>query len=189
LFAQPLGSGGELCPLEPWQAEEFADHVTQARAHLAPWIPFATRVVDVDSARELLQRYADKQARDAGRLYGIWLDGDLVGGTLFRAFDAGAGVCEVGVWLAPQAEGRGLVTRAVRHMLDWAIHVRGIRRVEWRTDPNNARSRAVAQRLGMTLDGVLRSSFVLNGTRRDTEVWSLLAHEWRPATTQAPRSP
>jgi ribosomal-protein-serine acetyltransferase len=84
--------------------------------------------------------------------------GDLVGGTLFRAFDAEAGVCEVGVWLAPQAEGRGLVTRAVRHMLDWAIRVRGIRRVEWRTDPDNARSRAVAQRLGMTLECCARRS-------------------------------
>jgi RimJ/RimL family protein N-acetyltransferase len=178
VFAHPLADGAELRPLEPWQAEEFAAHVAQVRAHLAPWIPFATRVVDVESAREMLQRYADEQARDGGRLYGIWRDGSLIGGTLFRTFDAESGMCEVGVWLAPEAEGGGLINRAVRHMIDWAIRVRGIARVEWHTDTNNVRSKAAAQRLGMTFEGVLRSSFKVDGERRDTEVWSVLADEW-----------
>lgn len=179
MFAHRLDEHAELRPLEPWQAEELAAHVAQARAHLAPWIPFATRVVDAGSARELIQRFADEQARDGPRLYGIWLHGELCGGTLFKTFDVAAGVCEIGVWLAPHAEGRGLVTRAVRHMIDWAVKVRGISRVEWRTDTGNARSKAVARRLGMRLDGVLRSSFELNGARRDLEVWSMLAAEWR----------
>jgi ribosomal-protein-serine acetyltransferase len=180
VFAYPLGDGAELRPLEPWRAEEFAAHVDRVRDHLAPWVPFASRVVDAVSARQLLQRFADKQARDEGAMYGIWQSGTLIGGTLFRSFDAQTGMCEIGVWLAPEAEGKGLVTKAVRHMIDWAVTVRGIARVEWHTDPDNARSRAVAQRLGMTLEGVLRSSFPINDERRDTEVWSLLASEWTP---------
>jgi RimJ/RimL family protein N-acetyltransferase len=181
VFAHRLDANAELRALEPWQAEELAAHVDAVRAHLAPWIPFASRVVDIDTARALLRRFADEQARDAGRLYGIWVDGELAGGTLFKTFDAAAGVCEIGVWLAPHAEGRGLVTRAVRHMIDWAVVVRGISRVEWHTDPDNTRSKAVARRLGMRLDGVLRSAFVVGGVRHDTEVWSLLAPEWLAA--------
>jgi ribosomal-protein-serine acetyltransferase len=177
-----LGDGAELRPLEPWQADEFAAHVTRIRDHLLPWIPFASRVVDVASARELLQRQADRTARDEGRFYGIWVNGLLCGGTLFRDFDLAYGVCEVGVWLAPDMQGRGLITRAVRRMIDWAV-VRGITRVEWRTNPANDRSRAVARRLGMTREGVLRSSFVLNGVRHDTEVWSVLADEWAAWST------
>jgi ribosomal-protein-serine acetyltransferase len=180
MFAAPLGDGAELRPLEPWQAAEFHAHVDAVREHITPWIPFATRVVDVASARDFLHRYAHGQATDTGRVYGIWLDGSLIGGTLFRTFDAASGVCEVGVWLSPDAQGRGLVTRAVRLMIDWAFRVRGLHRVEWRNDATNLRSRAVAQRLGMSLDGVLRSSFELGGSRRDLEVWSLLAHEWQP---------
>ena len=178
MFALDLGDGAVLCPLEPWQAHQFADHVDRIREHLVPWISFATRVVDVDSAHAWLQRQAERQLRDAGRAYGIWLDGELAGGTVFRNFDAAEGVCEIGVWLAPHARGRGLVTRAARHMIDWAVNERGIARVEWRTDPANEPSRAVARRLGMTREGVLRSTFVLDGTRHDTEVWSMLADEW-----------
>jgi ribosomal-protein-serine acetyltransferase len=184
VFACDLGGGARLRPLEPWQAEEFASHVDTVRAHLTPWVPFATRIVDVAGARELLQHFADEQARDGGRLYGIWIDDALSGGTLFRTFDAGSGVCEIGVWLAPAAQGRGLVTRAATLMIDWAVDVRGISRIEWRTSPENSRSRAVARRLGMTLEGVLRSSADLGGVRHDMEVWSVLADEWR---AQQPR--
>jgi RimJ/RimL family protein N-acetyltransferase len=171
----------ELRALEPWNAAEFADHVAEIRDYLRPWIPFASRVVDEASARELLQRFADKHARDEGRFFGIWIDGKLSGGTLFKTFDAASGVCEVGVWLSPSATGRGIITRAVTAMIDWAVHVRGIARVEWICDATNEPSRAVAKRLGMTHEGTRRSDFLLNGERHDSEIWSILAPEWPKA--------
>jgi ribosomal-protein-serine acetyltransferase len=177
MLALHLGDGAELRALEPWNAAEFAAHVAEIRDHLKPWIPFAARVVDEASARELLQRFADKHARDEGRFFGLWIDGKLSGGTLFKDFNAAGGVCEVGVWLSPAAEGRGLITRAVRYMIDYAIGTRGFARVEWLCDARNERSKAVAKRLGMTYEGTRRSDFVINGERHDTEIWSILASE------------
>jgi ribosomal-protein-serine acetyltransferase len=181
MLALTLGDGAHLRDLEPWHAEEFAAHVDRIRDHLKPWIPFASRVYDADGARALLQRFADMRAADTGRMYGLWLGGELSGGTLFKEFDAVSRVCEVGVWLAPGATGRGLITRAVTAMIDWAVEERGMQRIEWRTDPRNERSRAAAARLGLTREGVLRSSFVLEGQRFDTEVWAVLAGDWRAA--------
>jgi ribosomal-protein-serine acetyltransferase len=181
MLAYPLGDGAELRTLEPWQAAEFAAFVHRARAHLAPWLPWAAAITSPETARGFLQNYADQQARDGGRIYGIWLGKELVGGTLFRVFDAEAGSCEVGVWLAAEAGGRGLITRAVRRMIDWAVYDRAMTRVEWHTVPGNARSIAVARRLGMRREGVLRQAFDLYGTRHDVEIWALLAGEWRRA--------
>jgi ribosomal-protein-serine acetyltransferase len=178
MFSHPLTEDAALTPLEPWQAAEFAEHFARHRAHLAPWLPLTDRVTDEASARSFLQSYADLQAADDGRIYGIRQRGELVGGTLFRIFDVANGVCELGVWLSPEAQGRGLITRAATHMIGWAIDVRGMSRVEWRNDVDNHRSKAVAKRLGMTLDGVLREAFPYHGRRRDVEVWSLLATEW-----------
>ncbi|TDD72853.1 N-acetyltransferase [Actinomadura darangshiensis] len=178
MFARTIGDGAELRPFEPWQAAEFAAHAQRVRADIEQYIPWARTVVDEKSARELLQSYADRQAKDRGRMYGIWVDGVLQGGTVFRTFDAQQGVCEAGVWLAPEARGRGLVTAAVRVMIDWAIGVRGMHRVEWLCDPRNTASAAVAKRLGMTCEGVLRQGFVLGGERRDVQVWAVLDEEW-----------
>ena len=181
MFGLPLGDHAVLRPLEPWQAEEFAAHLDRAREHIAPWVGRSFLATDVAGAREVLRRYADGQARDDARIYGIWLDGVLVGGTMFVSLDSARGVCEVGCWLEPAAEGRGLITRAITHLIDWAVDVRGIARVEWVTTPDNARSRNVAKRLGMSLDGVLRQSLppTVDGVRRDREIWSVLADEWR----------
>jgi ribosomal-protein-serine acetyltransferase len=71
-------------------------------------------------------------------------------------------------------------------MLDWAFRVRGIQRVEWNNSPDNVRSRAVANRLGLTCEGIRRSDFVVNGKRQDSETWSILAHEWRELIQRSP---
>lgn len=178
MLSLQLTDTAELRALEPWQADELARHVAAAREHLAPWLPWVESVATPEGAAQLIQRYADAQARNEGRLLGIWVDGKLSGGTLFRVWDNANGVCEVGVWLAPEMTGRGLITGAVTAMIDWAVQVRGMHRVEWRCSPANERSSAVARRLGMTLDGTLREAFVQDGVHRDVQVWSLLATEW-----------
>jgi RimJ/RimL family protein N-acetyltransferase len=178
MLSMRLTDDAELRPLEPWQASEFAEHVAAAREHLARWLPWADRTSEPAGAAAMLQRYADEQARGNGRILGIWLDGKLAGGVLFRVWDGASGMCEVGVWLAPEAVGRGLVTRAATAMIDWAFRVRGMHRAEWRCVPANERSGAVARRLGMAREGTLREAFPHNGVRHDVDVWAVLATEW-----------
>ncbi|MEV4253758.1 GNAT family N-acetyltransferase [Spirillospora sp. NPDC049652] len=171
MLVQPLRPGADLRALEPHHAAEFLAHQDRARAHISPWVGAAFVVTDLDGARAVLQRYADGAASDERRLYGIWLDGVLVGGTMFVSFDAAAGRCEIGCWLEPAAEGRGLVTQVVRLMIDWAFRERGLTRAEWRTLPDNARSIRTAERLGMT--------------REDEKLWALTSDAWNPSTPEA----
>jgi RimJ/RimL family protein N-acetyltransferase len=178
VLAIALTDDAVMRSLEPWQAAEFAEHVDRIRDHIRPWLWWADRVGDEEAARALLQGFADDLARDGRRIYGIWLRGELVGGTIFRVFEPAVGVCEVGVWLSAEAEGKGLVHRAVRRMIDWAIKERGMQRIEWRTAPENTRSIAAAKRLGMRREGVLRSANVLHGVRHDVEIYAVLADEW-----------
>ncbi|GAA2061985.1 GNAT family protein [Streptomyces albiaxialis] len=185
MFARELGNGAVLRPLEPWRAEELLEHMDRGREHVGRFIGLADAATDLDSARAWLQSYTDKAAADTARLHGIWLEGKLVGGVLFRVFDAEQGMCEAGCWLEPSATGRGLVTRAVRILVDWAVYERGMHRVEWRVASGNAASIAVARRLGMRRDAVLRAHYLHHGVRQDIEVWSVLAPEWRAAREKA----
>jgi ribosomal-protein-serine acetyltransferase len=178
VYSVDLGGGAALRPLEPWQAEEFLAHMDRARDTVDPWIPWASISADLPSARATLQRYADKQAADKARIYGIWLDGTLVGGTMFVSFDAATGIAEVGCWLEPAATGRGLITGAVRLLIDWAIRERGLHRIEWHCRPDNVASSSVARRLGLRHEATLRESFPWKGVRHDTEIWAVLAPEW-----------
>lgn len=178
MFAIPLTDEADLRPLEVWHAEEFFAHIERARAQVDRWIGFAASSRDLDGARRTLQRYADKQASDTGRIFGIWDRGELVGGCMYPNFDAERGNCEIGVWTEPAGQGRGLITAAVGILLDHALIERGLARAEWHCDPRNERSWAVAKRVGMTAEGILRSSHAHRGERQDMQVWAILQDEW-----------
>ena len=60
----------------------------------------------------------------------------------------------------------------------------GNRRVEWKCDALNARSRAAAERLGFTFEGVFRQHMIVKGRNRDTAWFSMLDAEW-PARRDA----
>ncbi|MGH8875975.1 MAG: GNAT family N-acetyltransferase [Stackebrandtia sp.] len=179
MFAIELNDTAVLRPLEPWQAEEFIANIDRCRNHISPWVGARFVAKDLDDARAVLRRYADGQAADKQRIFGIWRDGTLVGGTMFVSFDAEKGVCEIGCWLEPAAEGGGLITTAVGHLLDWAFQVRGLSRAEWWTVADNEPSIKVARRLGMSLEGTLRQYNPGPDGRRDEKVYAILAHEWR----------
>ncbi len=66
-------------------------------------------------------------------------------------------------------------------IIDWAVQERGMHRVEWLVSCENTPSINVARRLGMSRDGVQRQNDPYRGVRQDTEVWSVLAPEWRAA--------
>ncbi|WP_054050035.1 GNAT family N-acetyltransferase [Alloactinosynnema sp. L-07] len=174
-----LTDDAELRALEPWHAEEFFAHLDAIRDHIGQWLAWAERIPDLDAAHEFLQGFADKRARDEGTMYGLWVHGELVGGVAFPVFDARAGICELGVWLAPHVTGRGLVGMAVQRMIDWAVFERGVFRIEWLAAVGNEPSIAVARRLGFTKEGVLRKHYPHGEVRHDMELWSVLADEWR----------
>ncbi|MCF6473359.1 GNAT family N-acetyltransferase [Nonomuraea sp. MG754425] len=182
MFARSLGDdGAELRPLEPWRAEEFLAHIDRGREFIGRYIKLPDAVTDLESSRSFLRTYAEKAIADTARIHGIWTDGKLVGGVLFRTMDLGGGVVEAGCWLEPSAVGRGLVTRAARVIIDWAVEERGVHRVEWLAVVENQASIAVARRLGMSKEGVLRESYPHRGKRHDVEVWAVLAPQWRAA--------
>ena len=54
----------------------------------------------------------------------------------------------------------------------------GYRRLEWKCDNANARSKRAAERLGMRPEGLFRQHRVVKGRNRDTAWFSLLDHEW-----------
>ncbi|MEU0005233.1 GNAT family protein [Streptomyces sp. NPDC006314] len=179
MYATSLGDdGAELSPLQPWQAEEFLAHVDRGREFIGRFNGLPDVVTDAAAARSFLRAYAEKEAADAGLIRAIRLDGTLVGAVILRRFDPARGTAEAGCWLEPAAVGRGLVTRAARVLIDWAIRERGIHRVDWWVSAGNAPSIAVARRLGMRKEAVLRESYLYRGERHDEEIWSVLAPEW-----------
>nr|WP_312018552.1 GNAT family protein [Streptomyces sp. I05A-00742] len=88
---------------------------------------------------------------------------------MFVDFDAALGVCEIGCRPEPAGERHGLVTKVCGALPDRAFTTRGPHRAEWNCRADNKRSSAMAERLGMTMEGVRRGYRPYDGARHDRE--------------------
>src|SRR5690606_2770407 len=105
--------------------------------------------------------------------------GRAVGMTTSMHIDAATPRLEIGsTWLAIAQQGTGVNAAMKLLLLERAFDVLGCVAVELRTHVRNAQSRAAIERLGATLDGVLRSHMLHRGELRDTAVYSIVAAEW-----------
>ena len=64
-------------------------------------------------------------------------------------------------------------------MLGEAFDVLGYRRVEWKCDSLNERSRRAALRLGFRFEGIFRQHMIVKGKNRDTAWFAMLDSDWR----------
>lgn len=133
---------------------------------------------------------------DTFAAYRIWLESSCLGNDpLFHAIvDAGSGkavgvashmridakngVIEVGnLNFSPLLQRTRAATEAMYLMMQRAFEL-GYRRYEWKCDALNAASRAAAQRLGFSYEGIFRQAVVYKGRNRDTAWYAMIDSEW-----------
>ncbi len=106
--------------------------------------------------------------------------GEVVGSTRFLALRPEHGSVEIGwTWLHPSAWGTGVNVEAKFLQMQHAFEIWGCRRVEWKTDAQNARSCAALEALGATFEGVHRNHMLVRGgENRDSAWYSVTGEEW-----------
>ena len=87
------------------------------------------------------------------------------------------GVAQTGYWVAPEARGRGLASRAAALASRWAIRTLPIGRLQLFADVDNHASVRAAERAGFMREGVLRNWHDNRGERRDVVMFSLVPQD------------
>ena len=106
-------------------------------------------------------------------------DGPAAGQASFMDMHPGNGVIEIGyIWFAPALQRTRAATEALYLMLDHAMTDLRYRRMQWRCNAQNAKSRAAARRLGFRYEGIFYNHLIYKGLNRDTAWYSILDDEW-----------
>ncbi len=149
------------------------------RARLGAWMPWAAEAT-LETTNEFIRERGRAFAAGQGFAALIVEDDAIVGTVGFANWDAVNRACEIGYWIDDGAGGRGTVTLAVAALLGHAFGEREMHRAVIRAGVDNERSRAVAERLGFTLEGVAREcERYPDGHYVDLAVYALLAPQWR----------
>ncbi|MFZ0216118.1 MAG: GNAT family protein [Candidatus Dormiibacterota bacterium] len=133
------------------------------------------------SAGQLRARLAE-QARSTDPLFFAVVDhatARVVGVVSYLRINPVHGVIEIGHLLfAPPLQQTAGATEAIWLLAHHVFDDLGYRRLEWKCDALNARSRRAAERFGFTFEGIFRQAAVVKGRNRDTAWFALLDREW-----------
>ena len=181
MTVEPVLLEGSLVRLEPLAPRHLPD-LTEAAADPALW----RWMLDDESTPERMRGWLDQAlAASASGMQSPFATiecatGRAVGSTRYLAIERAHRRLEIGwTWLATSARGRGINDEAKLLQLRHAFEVLGCRRVEFKTDSQNRRSRAALEGIGGTFEGVHRKHMIVHGARTRHSAWySIIDEEW-----------
>lgn len=155
---------------------ELAD---KSRLHLRKWLPWLDMANSVDDTLAYVKKCRESYVLNRSLETVIVYQDEAVGMAGFNFFDWSNKSASLGYWLAEEYEGKGIMTRTVQALTEFAFFQLGMNRVEIRAAEENEKSRAIPERLGFRQEGVLREAEWLYDHFVDHAVYGTLAKEWK----------
>jgi RimJ/RimL family protein N-acetyltransferase len=143
---------------------------------LKTWMPWADKEqTEEDLEVNVRDAHAKFLTREDLRLHIFHKEtGQFIGSSGLHRINWDIPKFEIGYWIDTRFSGKGYMTEAARGITDFAFNELNAKRVEIRCDSQNGRSRAIPEKLGYTLEGILKNDAVSvdrNGLR-DTCVYT-----------------
>ena len=160
----------------PGDGKVVAQAINESIEELKPWMPFAQDKQTVEEAEiNIRKSHAQFLQREDLRLLIFFKEtGEFIGSSGLHRMNWDVPKFEIGYWIDSRFSRKGYMTEAVEGIINFALKELGARRLEIRCDSNNVKSRAIPEKLGFKLEGILENDDVAaNGLDlRDTCIYA-----------------
>lgn len=149
--------------------------VRESENELKPWMPWAQAMPTIEESEVVIRKSRSKYMDRSDLMLLLFLKdtGQLIGSSGLHRINWQARKFEIGYWARTAYSGQGFITEATNAISTFAINELEANRIEIRCDARNYRSARVAERLGFTLEGILRNEKCdVNGILRDTMLFA-----------------
>jgi RimJ/RimL family protein N-acetyltransferase len=154
---------------------QLNEAVIESSNELKPWMPWAQSIPTVEESEIVIRRARLRYMERTDLMLLLFLKetGQLIGSSGLHRIDWESRKFEIGYWGRSTFSGNGYITEAADAITNFAVHDLNANRVDIRCDSRNHRSARVAERLGFTLEGILRSEkCAIDGSLRDTMIFA-----------------
>jgi len=179
MFIYPVDEEISLKLITERDAEEVFEMIDSSRAHFREWLgwlDYSTKVQDtVNNIKGNLSKFIANEGLDTAIVY----KGKIVGKIGFNSINKANHTAYIGYMLAEAFQGKRIMTRATRAMVNIAFNEYGLDKVEIRVAEGNTKSRSIPVRLGFKEEGTIRSAEWLYDHYVDHIVYGMLRDEWK----------
>ena len=159
-------------------AEVAFNLVDKNRENLRRWLPWVDSTVSQEVTKKYIIECREKFEKKETADFGIIYENSLVGSGGFNKIDLVNEWAEIGYWLDTSHQGKGIMTESVTAMINYGFDELHLHRIRIRCDSLNSKSKGIPERLGFTLEGVLREDHKYDGEFSDGLIYGLLKSEW-----------
>ncbi|MGJ1447780.1 GNAT family N-acetyltransferase [Sphingobacterium spiritivorum] len=168
----------KLQQTSPEHAGGLLEAVDQNRDHLSRFLPWVGNMQKVTDFDQYIQYCIDLYDQQQEISFVILSDQTIVGRIGLHHINQQNKSAAIGYWLNRDMEGKGIISRSCRKIIDLAFNEFGLNRIEIKAAVENTKSQAIPQRLGFQREGILRQSELVNGIFLDLVIFSMLKDEW-----------
>ncbi|MCG6192680.1 GNAT family N-acetyltransferase [Leptospira sp. FAT2] len=178
---EPVSLLGKYVELHPLRAEHH-DELVKAVLDGELWKLWFTMVPSPEEMKHWIDKALLEEKEKSSLPFVVRRKSDqrIIGSTRYMNIEKVSNRLEIGsTWYAKEFQKTPVNTECKLLLLEHAFENLDCIAVEFRTHRLNENSRRAIERLGASLDGILRNHRVMpNGTLRDTAVYSILTNEW-----------
>lgn len=164
--------------LIPLDANDIFTTIDTQRSHLDQWLPFVSTTLKISDTESYINHILnDAYASDL--VFTIRIKDNFAGIIGFKSIDEINHKLEIGYWLSEHYQGRGVMTKSVKQLCNYAFSKMNINRIQVKCAVGNTQSSNIPKRLNFTQESIERQGELLSsGKYCDLEIYSLLKEEY-----------
>ncbi|MCB0415253.1 MAG: GNAT family N-acetyltransferase, partial [Bdellovibrionales bacterium] len=140
-----------------------------------PWLDDNTRLEHTEG---YIRSTIEIRKSNGAPMFAIICKGSIVGLVGFHQLNNDHQMGSIGYWLSQDHMGYGIMTEAVRSVVDLGFKDLGLNRIEIRCASENTASQGVPHRLGFEYEGTLKQAENLYGRYVDHMLFAKLKQDW-----------
>ncbi|PTS94492.1 N-acetyltransferase [Pedobacter sp. HMWF019] len=160
------------------QADVLFNAIDNNRKHLSVFLPWVGHMQSINDLKDYIKASEVLIQQQKEISFAILFEQVVVGRIGLHHLNMLNRSGAIGYWLVKEAEGKGIITKSCKAMINYGFDKLGLHRIEIKAAVDNLRSQAVPEKLNFRREGVLRQAELVNNEFLDLVLYSLLRHEF-----------
>jgi ribosomal-protein-serine acetyltransferase len=168
-----------LLEIDKSHAKDIFTIINNHRDYFKKWLAFVDDIHSLKDEEKYIENINHNRHNIDGEIiYSIIYQSRIVGVIGLKKTDWPNRIGEIGYWIDPMYEGKGIITNSCRAVINHGFEKEGANRIEIKCGAGNNKSSHIPEHLEFTYEGTERDGELVNGKFIDIKVYSLLKREW-----------
>ena len=160
--------------IEEKHTQAIFEVVDKNRNHLKVWLPFAEKMRTIEFTQNFVSGTMQRNKERNEFAFVIIENNFIIGRIGVYKIDNQNKIGEIGYWIAENAQGKGVITKSCKALMDYCFTNLLLNRIEIKCGTENYKSMAIPSRLNFKKEGIIRQGELLYEKSIDLHLYSFL---------------